>query len=279
LKRYFLFLLFLISCDFNKKSDDNYVARVGEEFLSYSYLNDLIPENISVEDSVELANKIISEWATSKLLLQNAQNNLNENEKESIDEKSKKYRDNLILSDYKNKISKNNPDTVVTDNEIKVFYENNSKNFTLYNEIIQGRYLKLNKNNFNINEIKRRFNRFNPDDRYFFDSISIQLLNYSFNDSTWINKNLFFNKIPTLNNDEIQRIVKNNLFYIKEDSLALYLIKINKYKKANDYAPLDYIYERIRELISNRKRIDYLTKIEKELIEDALFKKTYEKFN
>ena len=279
MKRCFLFLLLLISCDFNKKSDDNYVARVGEEFLNYSYLNDLIPENISIEDSVELANKIISEWATSKLLLQNAQNNLNDNERESIDEKSKKYRENLILSDYKNKISKNNPDTVVTDNEIKVFFENNSKNFTLYNEIIQGRYLKLNKNNFNINEIKRRFNRFNVDDRYFFDSISIQLLNYSFNDSTWINKNLFFNKIPNLNNDEIQRIVKNNLFYIKEDSLALYLIKINKYKKANDYAPLDYIYERIRELISNRKRIDYLIKIEKELIEDALIKKTYEKIN
>ena len=279
MKRCFLFLLLLISCDFNKKSDDNYVARVGEEFLNYSYLNDQIPENISIEDSVDLANKIISEWATSKLLLQNAQNNLNDNEKESIDEKSKKYRENLILSDYKNKISKNNPDTVVTDNEIKVFFENNSKNFTLYNEIIQGRYLKLNKNNFNINEIKRRFNRFNVVDRYFFDSISIQLLNYSFNDSTWINKNLFFNKIPNLNNDEIQRIVKNNLFYIKEDSLALYLIKINKYKKANDYAPLDYIYERIRELISNRKRIDYLIKIEKELIEDALIKKTYEKIN
>ena len=279
MKRCFLFLLLLISCDFNKKSDDNYVARVGEEFLNYSYLNDLIPENISIEDSVELANKIISEWATSKLLLQNAQNNLNDNEKESIDEKSKKYRENLILSDYKNKISKNNPDTVVTESEIKVFFENNSKNFTLYNEIIQGRYLKLNKNNFNINEIKRRFNRFNVVDRYFFDSISIQLLNYSFNDSTWINKNLFFNKIPNLNNDEIQRIVKNNLFYIKEDSLALYLIKINKYKKANDYAPLDYIYERIRELISNRKRIDYLIKIEKELIEDALIKKTYEKIN
>jgi len=61
--------------------------------------------------------------------------------------------------------------------------------------------------------------------------------------------------------------------------LALYLIKINKYKKANDYAPLDYIYERIRELISNRKRIDYLIKIEKELIEDALINKTYEKFD
>ena len=116
-------------------------------------------------------------------------------------------------------------------------------------------------------------------DKYFFDSISIQLLNYYFNDSTWINKDLFFNKIPSLEDREIERIVKNNLFYVKEDSLALYLIKINKYKNADDYAPLDYIYDRIRELISNRKRIDYLNKIEKELIEDALAKNIFEKID
>ena len=42
--------MLLISCDFNKKSDNNYVARVGEEFLDYSYLNDQIPKNISIED-------------------------------------------------------------------------------------------------------------------------------------------------------------------------------------------------------------------------------------
>ena len=67
--------------------------------------------------------------------------------------------------------------------------------------------------------------------------------------------------------------------YKVQKAQVIHELKINKYKKANDYAPLDYIYERIRELISNRKRIDYLIKIEKELIEDALIKKTYEKFN
>ena len=279
MKKYFLLLIIFVSCDFKQKYDNNHVARVGEDYLNYSDLNDQIPANISFEDSISLADKIIYDWATSKLLLQNAQINLTNDEKNLINEKSNKYRDNLILSEYKNKISKNNSDTIVSETEINLFFEKNSKNFILYNEIVQGRYLKLNKNNFNINEIKRRFNRFSNNDKYFFDSISIQLLNYSFNDSTWINKNLFFNKIPTLNINEIQRIAKNNLFYIKEDSLALYLIKINNYKKANDYAPLDYIYGRIRELISNRKRIDYLNKIEKELIEDALFKKTYEKID
>ena len=279
MKKFFFLLLICFSCNLKETGDKSYVARVGDNYLDYSELKNQIPSNISLSDSLSLANKIILEWATSQLLIQSAQINLNKDEKELIDQKSEKYRDNLILSDYRNKISKKNPDTIVSKYEIEDFFDKNSKNFKLYNEIVQGRYLKLNNTNFNINEIKRRFSRFNTIDKSFFDSISIQLLNYSFNDSTWIDKTLFFNKISSINENEVQRIVKNNLFYIKEDSLALYLIKINKYKKANDYAPLDYIYGRIRELIANRKRIDYLKKIEIELIDDAITKNIYEKID
>ena len=279
MKKLFFLLLICFSCNINESFDKNYVARVGDKYLNYTELNNQIPSNISSSDSLILANKIILEWATSELLIQSAEVNLSENEKILIDKKSEKYRNNLILSDYKNKISKNNKDTIVSEYEIQDFFDKNSKNFRLYNEIVKGRYLKLNNSNFNINEIKRRFSRFNTIDKSFFDSISIQLLNYSFNDSTWIDKNLFFNKISSINDNEVQRIVKNNLFYIKEDSLALYLIKINKYKKVNDYAPLDYIYGRIRELITNKKRINYLKKIEKELIDEAIVKNIYEKFD
>ena len=79
--------------------------------------------------------------------------------------------------------------------------------------------------------------------------------------------------------DQSLRISKNNLFYVKQDSLALYLIKINNYKKADDYAPLDYIYSRIKEVIINKKRIDYLNKIDKELIGDAIINNLYERFD
>jgi len=279
LKKLLLLLFIVISCNFKDVNDSNYIAKLGDEYLSYSDIKNKIPSNTSFQDSLDIASKFIKEWATNKLLIQSAEINLTANEMESIEEKSKKYRNGLILSEYKNKISKNNPDSVVSVDEIKFFYEKNSKNFKLYNEIVQGRYVKLNNKYFNVSEIKRRFKRFSSSDKYFFDSISIQLLNYFFNDSTWINKDLFFNKIPSLEDREIERIVKNNLFYVKEDSLALYLIKINKYKNADDYAPLDYIYDRIRELISNRKRIDYLNKIEKELIEDALAKNIFEKID
>ena len=279
LRKYTILFLFIISCNYNLKNNDGYVARVGDEFLSVEEIQELVPKNLNKQDSIRIVNNVIEEWATSKLLIQNAIINLTEIEKSQIDNKSEKYRENLIISEYRNKISNNNPDTLASKDEIELFFSENSKNFKLFEEIIKGRYVKLNKNTFNINEIKRRFRRFNQSDKSFFDSISIQLLNYYLNDSIWINKKLFFNKIPSLEYDQSLRISKNNLFYVQEDSLALYLIKINNYKKADDYAPLEYIYNRIKEVIVSKKRIDYLNKIDKELIGDAITKNLYERLD
>ena len=279
LRKYTILLLFIISCNYNLKNNDGYVARVGDEFLSVEEIQEIIPKNLNKQDSLRIVNNVIEEWATSKLLIENAIINLTDIEKSQIDNKSEKYRENLIISEYRNKISNNNPDTSASKDEIELFFSENSKNFKLFEEIIKGRYVKLNKNTFNINEIKRRFIRFNQSDKSFFDSISIQLLNYYLNDSIWINKKLFFNKIPSLEYDQSLRISKNNLFYVQEDSLALYLIKINNYKKADDYAPLEYIYNRIKEVIVSKKRIDYLNKIDKELIGDAITKNLYERLD
>ena len=279
LRKYAILLLFIIACNYNLKNNDGYVARVGDEFLSVEEIQELVPKNLNKQDSIRIVNNVIEEWATSKLLIQNAIINLTEIERSQIDNKSEKYRENLIISEYRNKISNNNPDTSASKDEIELFFSENSKNFKLFEEIIKGRYVKLNKNTFNINEIKRRFRRFNQSDKSFFDSISIQLLNYYLNDSIWINKKLFFNKIPSLEYDQSLRISKNNLFYVQEDSLALYLIKINNYKKADDYAPLEYIYNRIKEVIVSKKRIDYLNKIDKELIGDAITKNLYERLD
>ncbi len=277
--KYTILLLFILSCNYNLKNNDGYVARVGDEFLSVDEIQELVPNNLNIQDSIQLVNNIIEEWATSKLLIQNAIINLTDLEKSKIDNKSEKYKQNLIISEYRNKISKTNNDTLVSDYEIDLFFNENSKNFKLFEEIIKGRYIKLNKNTFNINEIKRRFRRFNQSDKSFFDSISIQLLNYYLKDSIWTNKKLFFNKIPSLEYKQALRISKNSLFYVQEDSLALYLIKVNNYKKADDYAPLNYIYNRIKEVIVNKKRIDYLKKIDRELIGDAITNNLYERFD
>ena len=162
----------------------------------------------------------------------------------------------------------NNYDTIIDYDEIQNYYDSNLGNFLLSNDIVKARYIKLNNKNYNIREIKRRFRRFNSNDKIFFDSISIQISNYFLSDSIWINSDLFFRKIPTLTQDEIKRIVKNNLYFVKEDSLDVYLIKVNDKKMMSEISPIEYIQDRLSEILLNKKKIKYLKKIEKELLEN-----------
>lgn len=276
LRTLIIFLLLLLSCDFNYESNDNIVARVGEKTMTNEELIEKIPKIINSEDSLIISNKIINNWALNQLLIKNAEINLSSEEVEKIEKISREYYNDLLISTYKNKVASYNSDTLVLNDEISEYYNSNFDNFILYEDIIKGRYVRLNKNNFNLNEIKRRFKRFNEQDLTFFDSISLQLLNYSLNDTTWVNKDLFFNKIPVLKDEEIDRIVKKTLYVVKEDSLDVYLIKINDFIVINDKAPLDYIYNRIEELIKNKKRVDFIKKFETETIENAKLENNFE---
>lgn len=276
LRTLLIFLLLLFSCDFNYESNDNIVARAGEKTLTNEELIEKLPKIINSEDSLIISNKIINDWALNQLLIKNAEINLSSEEVEKIEKISSEYYNDLLISTYKNKIASYNSDTLVLDDEISEYYNSNFDNFLLYEDIIKGRYVRLNKNNFNLNEIKRRFRRFNEQDLTFFDSISLQLLNYSLNDTTWVNKDLFFNKIPVLKDEEIERIVKKTLYVVKEDSLDVYLIKINDFIGINGKAPLDYIYYRIEELIKNKKKVDFIKKFETETIENAKIENNFE---
>jgi hypothetical protein len=65
-------------------------------------------------------------------------------------------------------------------------------------------------------------------------------------------------------------VVKKALFYQLEDSLELYLLKINESVFRNDVAPLDYIKPTQKQILLNKKKLDFVSNFEKDLIENAL---------
>ncbi|MEC8601628.1 MAG: hypothetical protein VXX96_00315 [Bacteroidota bacterium] len=279
MRKVILVLIIFMSCDFNLKSENINIARVGENFFSEDDLINKLPKNLNSKDSTDLVNELIENWALNQLLIKNAEINLSDSEKNDIKKISENYYNDLLVSAYKNKVAVFNSDTMVNENDIYEYYNKNFENFILYEDIVKGRYARLNKNNFNLSEIKRRFKRFNQSDLVFFDSISLQLLNYSLNDSAWVNKDLFFDKIPVINSDEIERIVKKTLYVVKEDSLDVYLIKIEEFKGTNEKAPLDFINSRIKELIKKKKKVDFIKKFDNEILENAKQENKFEIFN
>ena len=272
----FLISLIFISCDLIEKKPDQVLARLGDDFFYKSDLKDVFPDEMSSEDSIIFVKNLINNWAKEKLLFNKALVNLGDEKQENLNQLIESYKNQLFSYSYQEKIVKSSMDTFVTEESIKDYYNKNKLNFKLNQEIVNARYLKINSENYNLKDVIKRFRRFKDNDKLFLDSISLQFSSYYFNDSLWINKDVFFNKLPEINKRLKQNIVKNKLFYRLQDSLELYLINIKNYKLKNDIAPFDFIKSTLKQVLLNKKKLEFISKFENEIIEDALQQNEFE---
>ena len=275
MKVYIFFLLY-IGCDFIENKPDQVLARLGDEFYYKSDLIEIFPTGISEEDSVIFVKNRINNWAKEKLLFKKALVNLGDKKQGDLNQLIESYKNELFSYAYQEKIVKSAMDTFISEQSVREYYNINKLNFKLNQEIINARYLKINSENYNLKDVVKRFKRFKQSDKIFLDSISLQFSSYYFNDSLWINKDVFFNKLPDINDRLKQNIVKNKLFYRLEDSLELYLINIKNYKLKNDIAPFDFIKSTLKQVLLNKKKLEFISKFENEIIEDALQQNEFE---
>lgn len=272
----FFFSLLFIGCDFIENKPDQVLARLGDEFYYKSDLIDIFPYGLSEEDSVIFVKNRINNWAKEKLLFKKALVNLGDEKQGDLNQLIESYKNELFSYAYQEKIVKSAMDTFISEQSVREYYNTNKLNFKLNQEIINARYLKINSENYNLKDVVKRFRRFKQSDKIFLDSISLQFSSYYFNDSLWINKDVFFNKLPEINDRLKQNIVKNKLFYRLQDSLELYLINIEDYKLKNDIAPFDFIKSTLKQVLLNKKKLEFISKFENEIIEDALQQNEFE---
>ena len=272
----FLISLLFIGCDFIENKPDQVLARLGDDFFYESDLIDVFPSGLSYEDSIIFVKNRINNWAKEKLLFNKALVNLGDKKQENLKQLIESYKNELFSYSYQEMIVKSSMDTFVSEKSIREYYNLNKLNFKLNQEIIHARYLKINNENYNLKDVIKRFRRFKESDKLFLDSISLQFSSYYFNDSMWINKEVFFNKLPGINDRLKQNIVKNKLFYRLQDSLELYLINIKDFRLKNNVAPFNYIKSTLKQVLLNKKKLEFISKFEKELIEDALQQNEYE---
>ena len=100
-----------MGCDVFKKTDNRQaVAKVKEHKLYLEELEAALPEGLSSEDSANFAGGFISSWATQMLLLDKAELNLSEEEKD-VKAQLDEYRSSLIIYKYQSKLLRQLLDT------------------------------------------------------------------------------------------------------------------------------------------------------------------------
>lgn len=273
---FLLLILLAFSCQLKEVSSDKIVARVNSDNLYASEVNDHIRGNLSSADSASMAKNYINTWVLEKLLLEKAVFNLNPSQQASLENLIRQYRNDLFIKTYQEEWLKSRMDTLVTPQEIEIYYNENKQNFKLHQDLIRGRYVQLPLANFNKASVSRALRRFNESDRNYLDSISLQFNSAYLNDSIWFRPQAFFNRINRSSPKDYDRYLKSKRFFEIEDSIDLYLVFVEEVRRRNEIAPLSNVTPTLKQILLNKRKLETMRQFDNDILEEAIKNKTLE---
>lgn len=274
----FFSLIFLfLSCELSTSAKNGFpLARVNDEYLMLDDVDFSEMQGIRTEDSLLHVQTVIRNWATQQLLIDGARINLGEEQQTHFRELVKQYETDLYTSAYVEALVKRNLDTTLTQEELTATYNQNKELFVLKEDLIKLRYINIESNMSNSQEIKRRFKRYSSEDKTHLDTISIQFNSFFLNDSIWIKADKVISKIKPLQKGFNKLLLKKSNFIQLNDSLELYLIKINEVLAPGMQAPMEYVLPTLRQIIINKRKLILINQLKKEIVNDAINNKKFE---
>ena len=238
-------------------------------------LAEIIPKGTSFEDSVSMATSYINNWVRQTLIYHKAESNLREEQK-YFNQKLEDYRRSLIIFTYERELIDQILDTVVTQEQIASYYEQNKQNFELKDNIIKVRYIKVDKKAPDIKKVAEWYKSSKKEDLAALENYAYQFAqNFYLDENTWLLFDDLLKEIPidTYNKEEF---LKNNRFVEVEDSLSYYFVNIRGFRIKNSISPLNFEMENIRNIIINKRKVQLISKMKNDIYEEALQNKDIE---
>ena len=176
---------------FDSNKQEEPLARVFEEYLYPSDLSEAITPGTSSQDSLVIAKRFVETWVKDQLMLSRAEQALSE-EQMDFEKQIEQYRLSLLIFSYRQKLLQQKLDTLVTEEEIQTYYEENVNNFMLNQDVIKGTFIKIPLSAPRVDELRRWSWNSRPEDLEQMEKYCISYADKfsDFNDS-WV----YFNSI------------------------------------------------------------------------------------
>ena len=274
---FYLFFLMVCSCNYFKPQQKTAsIARVGKNYLYKTDIATLVPAGTSKEDSLLIVRDFINRWASQKLIIESAERNISDKKKAEYNALLKQYKIDLYSKAYIEEVVKNTVDTIVRQEELKEYYNQNKENFKTNGTLVRLRYIHLSKDNPRFGTIKNKFFNYTKKDKKFWDTYALQFKSFALNDTVWVDMGQVYSKLPFINPDNRETLIQAGKRIEKTINDDVYFVKITTVIDKNQLSPFQYIKPTLKEVILNRRKLELIKKFEKEIIEDAIKNKDYE---
>ena len=273
LTKYILLLAIVsnvISCDFfEKKEEVPDALELDGNYLLKSDIAQLLPENYNKEDSVRIVEGYVKNWMLNTALYENALNNILKDRQEQLDELVDRYKIELYTQEYLKQLTIQNLDTSISKDAVREYYADKNEEFRLNEDLMQLLYVKVDPVYGDMSELKKILTKRDSASRVQLDSLKLAFKDFILNDSLWVKKSTVFEKIGPVNASNEQQYVVKRKFSQLQDSTGVYMMYVSDVLERGAIAPLSYIEPSIRQIILNRKKLEFKKELEKDLLQDA----------
>lgn len=270
----FIFIVSLLwlcaSC--SNHQNDVALAKVGDHYL---YSSDVqgVSDGASPEDSVSIVKKYIESWVEQQLIAQKADDELPSSAKD-FEDKIELYRRSLLIQAYESWFLKNNLDTVVSDTEVKSYYQSHMAEFELKSNILRLNFVKFHIGSPSVEKVKRLLFS-SAKTKQLAQICSKEAENYFLDDKTWLLFEDVLKEIP-LRGYQQDIFLKNNRSIEFKDSSYHYLVSIKEVKIKDEVSPLLFERENIQAVILNTRKDKIILKLRADIKKKAMENSDYE---
>jgi hypothetical protein len=262
------FCILLMAACGNKKNGA-VIAEVNGKQLTLEEIMRIVPDNSTAEDSAQLVERYVKDWATQQLLVTKAEETLT-NDQQSFEERIEEYRLSLLTHAFEQEWVRQKLDTNVTDAEIQAYYDANEGNFELKDYIVQVKFCAVAKDSKSVDGVRKLFQSALPEDLGRWQQACVDAgASFYFEEDTWMSWVDFIRQVPLeVYNVESFLQTNKNIEFVKENTM--YLIQFIKYQLRGSKSPLSFERERIANMILNKRKQDSLAALRKDMYEQAM---------
>jgi hypothetical protein len=203
--------------------------------------------------------------------MKKAELNLTE-EQMDVSRQIEEYRSSLLIYKYEQNLVAQKLDTLISQEEVIRYYDENPSNFSLDGHIVKCLYIKLPLSAPEVWRVRQLYRSEREDDIRDLESYCFEhAVNYDYFNEDWIPFDNITRELPNeIRNPD--RYLRYNRYIEQQDSLYRYMVNIREYQLAGEVAPLPYVESKIRTIILNKRKVQFVNDLENNIYMDALNK-------
>ena len=247
---------------------DDVVAVVGSDKLYREDIESLIPKGLSSEDSLRLASQYINSWASDRVYLKIAEEQLSKSEKD-VTKELEEYRRSLLKYRYEQLYVNERLDTAVSAAVIEEYYESHKDKFVLERPVVKARFVNISVDSPSLKQIRKRMSSDQANDLIEADSISFSS---AVKFTTWADEWIDVAVLAREYSEDYSKVLsKMNKRWIEDVDTTghVRLAYVSEIMQKGQPAPIEYCQDNIRNIIISSRRQSLLLNLERDLLNDA----------